>query len=87
MLLKLSVTNKTTRSQIVPLLTSRYQNPYQKKTGVILSQLRNYSTYLNSNTSRLDEQIQKECPDYKESPQDTQTLFRTVEKTDNFNYL
>ena len=42
--------------------------------------LRNYSTYLNSYMSRIDEKIQNECPDCKESPHDTQHLFNCTEK-------
>ena len=52
-----------------------------RKTRVILSQLRsNYSTYLNSYMSRIDEKIINECPDCKESPHDTQHLFNCTEK-------
>ena len=36
--------------------------------------------------SRIYETIHNECPDCKESPHDTQTLFNYNKQPDNFNY-
>ena len=59
------------------LTTQKPEHPNQIN---IYAPSSNYSTYLNSHMSRIDETIQNECPDCKESPHDTQHLFNCTEK-------
>ena len=59
------------------LTTQKPEHPNQIN---IYAPSSNYSTYLNSHMSRIDEKIPNECPDFKESPHDTQHLFNCTEK-------